>query len=170
MALILKEIADSDLDAFVDLMCDVTLARNSGSIPYPVDHDWARERIEYLRAQEAEGKRADRGLFEGDVLVGTVTWFINGDGNREIGYGIHRDHRGRGLATKAGQMAVDWVRATGYAGPIYAQHFQDNPASGRVLEKLGFVREGPAVGVSPARATSAPAWKTRLDPVSDTAT
>ncbi len=163
MALELKPIPDEDLQVFHDMMREPDLSRNTGSIPYPIDLDWAQERLDMYRREEVKGTRADRGLYEGNVLVGNAGWFVNERGNREIGYAIHKDHWGRGLGTKVAAMLVTMLRDDGYTGPIYAQHFKDNPASGRVLEKLGFSRVGSVESISAARGGSAPGWAYRLD-------
>ncbi len=56
----------------------------------------------------------------------------------EIGYWIGKPFWGRGFASEAASALVGyWFGATG-AADIYAGHFVDNPASGRVLEKIGF--------------------------------
>ncbi|WP_374405944.1 GNAT family N-acetyltransferase [Pelagerythrobacter sp.] len=59
----------------------------------------------------------------------------------ELGYWIARRHWGRGYATEAGRAALDVARMLGHRR-IAAGHFLDNPASGRVLRKLGFVPTG----------------------------
>lgn len=163
MTLELKPIPDADIDAFHNLMADPTLSINTGTIPYPVDRAWAIERLETRRAEEEEGRRVDRGLYENGILVGSAGWFYNEEDKMEIGYAIHRDHRGRGLATKAARMVLDLLRESNFEGPVYAQYFKDNEPSGRVLEKLGFVRIGSTEGLSAARGGSSPAWVVRID-------
>lgn len=59
------------------------------------------------------------------------------DGEAELGYWIARDHWGRGLATEAAGAVIGVARALGHKR-LVAGHFIDNPASGRVLRKLGF--------------------------------
>jgi len=59
----------------------------------------------------------------------------------ELGYWIARSHWGRGIATEACTALVGIARALGL-GAIEGAHFLDNPASGRVLEKLGFIPRG----------------------------
>jgi RimJ/RimL family protein N-acetyltransferase len=59
----------------------------------------------------------------------------------ELGYWIARQHWGKGFATEAGRALIDIARALKLPR-LEASHFLDNPASGRVLEKLGFVPTG----------------------------
>lgn len=56
----------------------------------------------------------------------------------EIGYWIAPHAWGRGVATEAARALIGWLDARGQAGTLVSGHFADNPASGRVLEKLGF--------------------------------
>lgn len=56
----------------------------------------------------------------------------------ELGYWLAPDAWGRGYATEAGRAMVDIARhALGFRR-LSSGHFVDNPASGRVLQKLGF--------------------------------
>ncbi len=57
----------------------------------------------------------------------------------ELGYWIARPHWGLGYVTEAGRAAIHLAQMMGKAR-MTAGHFLDNPASGRVLEKLGFER------------------------------
>jgi len=60
----------------------------------------------------------------------------------ELGYYIARDHWGRGVATEAA-LAVARVafESFGYL-KLTSGYYTDNPASGRVLAKLGFTIVG----------------------------
>lgn len=63
------------------------------------------------------------------------------DGQAELGYWIGRPYWGLGLATEASRAVIDIARAIGHK-KLVASHFTDNPASGRVLRKLGFTHSG----------------------------
>jgi len=63
------------------------------------------------------------------------------EGAVELGYWIARAHWGRGYATEAARAVLRIARTLGHQR-ILAGHFTDNPASGRVLDKLGFVPTG----------------------------
>lgn len=163
MTIELKPVPDEDLEAFTHMMADPSLSINTGSVPTGVDMEWSRVRLETRRLEELAGKRVDRGIYAGDTLVGTAGWFYNEDDKMEIGYAIHKDHRGKGFATDAAGLVLDLLRADGFKEPVYAQYFKDNEASGRVLEKLGFSRVGSVESISAARGGSSPAWVMRLD-------
>ncbi|WP_260483410.1 GNAT family N-acetyltransferase [Sphingomicrobium flavum] len=59
----------------------------------------------------------------------------------EIGYWIARSHWGQGYASEACEALIDIARILGLTS-LEGSHFVDNPASGRVLQKLGFVPTG----------------------------
>jgi ribosomal-protein-alanine N-acetyltransferase len=59
-----------------------------------------------------------------------------------FGYWLGEGHWGRGLATAAGRAMLDYLAADARFVRLEAPVFEWNPASMRVLEKLGFEREG----------------------------
>jgi len=77
----------------------------------------------------------------GPRLVGACGLRRRASGAVDLGYWIARAHWGRGIATEACTALVDIARTLRLPG-LDASHFLDNPASGRVLEKLGFVATG----------------------------
>jgi RimJ/RimL family protein N-acetyltransferase len=78
-------------------------------------------------------------------LVGGMGLRRNGDGDAELGYWIARAYWGLGFATEAGQAVVRLARESLKLPKLVSGHFIDNPASGRVLEKLGFRATGRTV-------------------------
>ena len=58
-----------------------------------------------------------------------------------LGYWIAREHWGQGYATEAARAVLQLAKVLGHQR-IVANHFVDNPASGRVLRKLGFCPTG----------------------------
>jgi len=88
---------------------------------------------------------------ERPALVGGVGLHPHDGGGMEIGYWLTPAAQGRGYATEAARAAVDMARhALGLDGLI-GRHRLDNPASGRVLQKLGFRPSG--TGEMPCLAT-----------------
>ena len=91
----------------------------------------------------------------GAGLVGVVGAHPKPD-RVEIGYWVGKPYWGRGYATEAARAAADFAAALG-VGPVTARHFADNPASGRVLAKAGFVYTGEVTPIfSLSRGESAP--------------
>ena len=65
----------------------------------------------------------------------------NLDGEPELGYWIGRPYWGLGFATEASRAVVEIAKTIGHK-KLVASHFTDNPASGKVLRKLGFQNTG----------------------------
>jgi RimJ/RimL family protein N-acetyltransferase len=63
------------------------------------------------------------------------------DGEAELGYWVARPFWGLGYASEAAKAVIGVARAIGHKRLI-AGHFNDNPASGHVLRKLGFRATG----------------------------
>lgn len=59
----------------------------------------------------------------------------------ELGYWIARPYWGQGFATEGARGVLEVARLLGHAR-IEGGHYLDNPASGRVLRKLGFQPTG----------------------------
>jgi RimJ/RimL family protein N-acetyltransferase len=95
-------------------------------------------------------------------LVGSCGLGRRPSGAVEMGYWIARAHWGRGYATEASRALIEIARTLGF-DQLEGSHFVDNPASGRVLEKLGFQPLGiTAPRFSCARGTEAPSRLLRL--------
>ena len=60
----------------------------------------------------------------------------------EIGYWLRPAAWGQGYATEAAATLIDWMQRTEGVRAMVSGHFADNPASGRVLRKLGFLPAG----------------------------
>jgi RimJ/RimL family protein N-acetyltransferase len=103
---------------------------------------------EFIAAQEraiSEGKAFNLGIFSqttGELIGGIGLRVDKQHDTAELGYWIGKPYWGNGYCTEAVAAMVEFGFSQFGWRKIYAEHFSDNPASGRVLEKLGFVREG----------------------------
>ena len=78
-----------------------------------------------------------------DVVLGGVRFVINPRKQvASLGYGIKRDHWGKGLVPEATGAAMDWVFKNYQIHKVMAQIDARNERSCRVAEKLGMTREG----------------------------
>lgn len=71
-------------------------------------------------------------------LVGGIGVSPHPDGSHELGYWFTPAAWGRGYATEAGRAVLEMARHALGLRRLVSGHFVDNPASGRVLAKLGF--------------------------------
>lgn len=144
----LSSVERSDKDALVEHLQEPEIARNTLTIPYPYTESdaesWIDERLSHREQEPKEVTFAIRNP-DGKLIgaVGTAGDFEGGASHRaEIGYWLAKPYWGRGLTTEAvtryAQYAfeeLDVVRLT-------AKVFVWNAASVRVLQKVGFEREG----------------------------
>jgi len=120
---------------------------------YSSDPEWAffarpdeptREQIrhELERLTSADwSRRAAFAVVIDERVAGSVELSISGEGEADLGYGIAREYWGRGLMTEAAAAVRDYGFAVLDVQRMTARHDPRNPASGRVLEKLGFTFE-----------------------------
>jgi RimJ/RimL family protein N-acetyltransferase len=65
-----------------------------------------------------------------------------GEQDVEVGYWIGKPYWNKGLCTEALRAMIDYCfKRRGFKN-IWADYFVDNPASGRVMEKCGFMDTG----------------------------
>lgn len=109
---------------------------------------------------------------EGGVTrtVGGIGVHATGNNEHELGYWITPEAWGRGYATEAGLGVVRMARDSLRLKRLVAGHFIDNPASGKVLRKLGFRATGRIVQrESRARGVATPCASFELDLCADAA-
>ena len=125
---------------------DLDVARMATLIPHPYPPELADGWIVFA------GVRIRRGLEHlfvierpGAGAVGAISLFKRGAApDWEVGYWIAKPHWGHGYASEALAAVLAWARETLRAARVMAGHFEDNPASRRVLEKAGFAPTGKA--------------------------
>ena len=64
------------------------------------------------------------------------------EGEPLIGYWVAKPYWNKGICTEALRLMLDHIRESTDIQSLISGHFVDNPASGRVMEKCGFVPTG----------------------------
>ncbi|MEH7356092.1 GNAT family protein, partial [Neobacillus drentensis] len=80
----------------------------------------------------------ERGELYGAIALSNNQKFNNG----EIAYWIGEEFWGKGYATEAAQAILQFAFDEKQYHKLFARYFNSNPASGRVLQKLGMKKEG----------------------------
>jgi [ribosomal protein S5]-alanine N-acetyltransferase len=76
-------------------------------------------------------------------LIGCVDLtIVRGFGHAAIGYWIGKKHWGNGFCTEACKAVLEYGFEESSLNWIFAGHFKRNPASGRVMQKIGMKQEG----------------------------
>jgi len=130
-----------DAPALAQAIADENIVRNLATAPWPFA---LRDAEAFLAAPRDPGLPSFliyRRTAAAPVLVGSCGLGRRPSGSVEFGYWIARDHWNRGFATEAGTALLEIAEALGLPR-LEASYFIDNPASGRVLEKLGFLPTG----------------------------
>lgn len=121
---------------------DERVVRNLARAPWPYLPEHARE-----FARRGQDPRYPAFLLtlpedQGSRLIGCAGLGETPGGSEvEIGYWIARPHWGKGFATEGARGVIEVARLLGHSR-IEGSHYFDNPASGRVLRKLGFQLTG----------------------------
>jgi RimJ/RimL family protein N-acetyltransferase len=153
-----------DSPALFHAICDEGIIRNLASAPWPYRMEHAEAFLRTERGPTEPAFLVFRLTAGAPELIGSAGFGRRPSGEREFGYWIARSHWGRGYATEAGRAVLDLARDSLRLGTLHAGHFLDNPASGRVLEKLGFRPTGiVAPRYSAGRAGLAPCRLVKLD-------
>ncbi|HET6943015.1 MAG TPA: GNAT family N-acetyltransferase [Sphingomicrobium sp.] len=126
-----------DAPALAAAIADEMIVRNLATAPWP----YRLRDAEAFLAQPRDPVLPSFLIFERTAgapnLVGSCGLGRRPSGAVELGYWIARPFWGRGYATEAAVALIDIARALGFT-QLEGSHFLDNPASARVLEKLGF--------------------------------
>lgn len=139
--LLLRSPVLEDVDRLAVLANDPDVARMLGSMPHPYLPEHAEEFLGACQAMDPATDRVFAIELEDEGVVGTIGLNARADGT-ELGYWVGRPYWGRGLATEAAEAILAWSKRVWRRRHVIAGHFTDNPASGRVLCKAGFLYTG----------------------------
>ena len=140
--LLLRGPVHADAERLAELANDAAVAAMTSSLPHP------------YRAQDAEAFVGGALMRDWDRepqfviehrhfgLVGALGFKPGANARPELGYWLGRPFWNRGYATEAARAALDWARRDWRKKLVVAGHFADNPASGQVLCKAGFLYTG----------------------------
>ncbi len=116
-----------------------------GSFPYPYTVTHAIGLIEYTIASATAGSAFHFGVRDGNGdLIGIVaiTKIDPSNNSCEIGYWLGKDYHGRGYGSYAVSLIVSFAFKELGVHRVSAVSFKSNAPSIRMLERIGFRREG----------------------------
>jgi len=145
--LVLRSFRLSDGPDVRRLAGERAVAETTLVIPHPYPEGAAEQWIATHAAELDAGRQAHFAITSaGDgALVGAIGLMLSREHARaELGYWVGVPFWGRGYATEAARAAVGFGFGTLALHRIQARHFTFNPASGRVLQKVGMTCEGVA--------------------------
>ena len=139
--LLLRHPRAADISAFVPLIGDFDVSKYLSRVPYPYTEDDGCAFITKIGpAIEAGTDYAFAVILKPDIYIGTCG--VHPERDWEFGYWFGKPYWGKGYATEASKRVVQFAFEDLKAERLQASWFHDNPRSGRVLAKLGFLPVG----------------------------
>lgn len=144
--LILRPFTMDDAPSVQQLASDEAVTSTSRSVPYPCEDGMAEQWIEHNHIQDETGKQLTFAIERSHdaVLLGSIrlTKISMRSYHAELGCWIGSPYWGQGYCTEASHAVLEYAFDTMGMHRIYAFHLTRNPASGRVMHKLGMTYEG----------------------------
>jgi RimJ/RimL family protein N-acetyltransferase len=144
--LLLRPFESRDIQAFSDYRSDPEVARYQGwTAPYSRAQAalFVAEMMSAVPGQPEHWYQlaVERKAAEG--LIGDIAFRLSADARQsEVGFTLARAHQGQGYAAEAVGRLVDYLFADLNLHRVFANCDPQNAASIRLLERLGFRREG----------------------------
>lgn len=136
--LILRPLEKNDAEALQKIANNKKIWENlTDAFPHPYTIESAKQWIDINQKKEVQDNFAI--TIDGE-LIGMIGFDDKKD-FLETGYWIGENHWGKGYATEALQSIVQHIFNNYETSHIKAKVFTHNPASGKVLEKCGFIKQ-----------------------------
>lgn len=143
--IILRPWLDSDAEALFKYASDPDVGPRAGWPP----HQNVEESLEIIRTLFHNDTTWTIELKESGEAIGAMGYGPSCECQlpaREneplIGYWVAKPYWNQGICTEALQLMTDHIRKKTDIKSLISGHYIDNPASGRVMEKCGFVATG----------------------------
>jgi RimJ/RimL family protein N-acetyltransferase len=145
---IVRDWRSADAERVFDIYSRWEVAKWLGSVPKAMEERAAADRLieRWSRANRddpTEGRwaveRKSDAVVAGTVILGPVS---GGDGEYEVGWHLHPDSWGQGLATESARGALEWARERLGLTEVFAVVYAGNDASMAVCRRLGMERLG----------------------------
>lgn len=136
---------DDDAEALFKYASDPAVGSRAGWPP----HQSVKESLEVIRTIFQNDKTWAIELKETGEAIGAMGYMPSPicslpirDGEPLVGYWVGKPYWNQGICTEALQLMIDHIRQTTNIPSLISSHYFDNPASGRVMEKCGFIATG----------------------------
>lgn len=144
--IVLRQARLSDIPRLTESLSDPKVNRWLMRVPKPYREEHARQWVRSNVARIKKGEALPYSIehIESGILIGGIS--LNNinqrDKSAELGYWIARDYWGEGYAYEAASLLCRYGFNKLKLHRIYAWVHSENPGSFKVLEKIGFRREG----------------------------
>jgi len=140
--LLLRPPRAADISHFLPLLREFDVVRNLSRVPYPYTEDNACAFVVHAAQGWASGDDLAFAILRKAPGVYIGACGVHPARNWEFGYWLGKPYWGQGYATEAAGRLVAFAFEELSAERLTAGWFHDNPASGRLLEKLGCEPDG----------------------------
>jgi RimJ/RimL family protein N-acetyltransferase len=143
--LLLRPLTLADAPEVQRLAGEREIAATTAAIPHPYPDGAAEDWIETHPGRFARGEAAVFAVthLPDGALLGVVGLEIDTETQRaELGYWIGKPYWNQGYASEAAAAVVRFALSDLGLRRVFARHFSGNPASGRVMQKIGMRHEG----------------------------
>ena len=141
----LRRWQDSDARALFKYASDPDVGPRAG---WPA-HKSVEESLEVIRTYFNNDETWAIVLRETDEPIGCIGYYTHessniniGENDCEIGYWLGKPFWNQGICTEALRLVIDFCINVKHFEKLWADHFTDNPASGKVMKKCGFADTG----------------------------
>lgn len=143
--LTLRPFSLEDASAVQDLAGDPYIAATTLYIPHPYEDGMAEDWIKTHAVNYHEGRSLELAIVHteekfliGAICIGLNKMFDNG----ELAYWIGKPYKNNGYCTEAARGIIRYAFEQLDLNRVYARYLGKNPASGKVMKKLGMKYEG----------------------------
>lgn len=141
--LVLRGLIASDAPNIQKLASAYEIASGTLTMPHPYPEGAAEVFISSVRDEMERGESFVFGITLQGEAIGCIGLNPTPQFNHaEMGYWIGLPYWGQGYTTEAAAKMLEFGFETLHLNRIYAAHFVSNPASGRVMQKIGMQYEG----------------------------
>jgi len=143
--LILRPFEISDAKRVSELCNNYNIYKSTLTLPYPYPIECA---LAWIPTHE-DNFNSDK-MYEFAITDKTTSELYGAIGlsnnkthkNGEIAYWVGEEYWGNGYATEALKAVIDFAFSVKGYHKVWGRFFTTNPSSGRVMEKVGMVKEG----------------------------
>jgi RimJ/RimL family protein N-acetyltransferase len=151
--LLLQPLRADDGPRITSKIDNYDISKNLARVPFPYHLSDAEEFLDW--ALKLDNRSAFRVIClkqNPGELIGLISYdWMEDEQKAELGYWLTQEHWGKGLMTEAACAMVQLAFEQSDLTSLSSCYFNENPASGRVLAKAGFVSTGPCQVMSRAR-------------------
>ena len=140
--LIIRPFKQSDAGKIYEACNDVEITKTTLGIAFPYTLEDAKNFIEYTNDAMSDQKSYELAITlkeNADKVVGCISLMgIKRPSNKaELAYWVAKKYWNHGIATEAARAIIEYGFNTLNLNSIFARFLDNNPASGKVMQKIG---------------------------------